>query len=122
MLLDEMGKLYLVDWDTLVLAPKERDLMFVGCGLGGRGHYLSEETRLFFEGYGRAGVDEIGMAYYRYERLVEDLVLYSWDVLNGEVSWQEQVDALGLLRRNLGPAGTLEIAFHLDRAGALQDG
>ena len=28
------GALYIVDWDTAMLAPPERDLMFVGSGLG----------------------------------------------------------------------------------------
>jgi spectinomycin phosphotransferase len=33
LLIDANATLYIVDWDTLILAPKERDLMFVGAGL-----------------------------------------------------------------------------------------
>ena len=31
------GALYIIDWDTLIFAPKERDLMFIGGGIGGAG-------------------------------------------------------------------------------------
>lgn len=34
-LIGTTNRLYLVDWDTLVIAPKERDLMFIGGGIGG---------------------------------------------------------------------------------------
>ena len=27
------GALYIVDWDELIMAPKERDLMYIGGGL-----------------------------------------------------------------------------------------
>lgn len=47
MLIDD-DTLYIVDWDTLIFAPKERDLMFVGSGLGGNGHTLQEEEALFY--------------------------------------------------------------------------
>ena len=43
---------FMVDWDTLIFAPKERDLMFIGSGLGGNGHTLLEEETLFYQGYG----------------------------------------------------------------------
>jgi len=52
LLIDVNGRLYIVDWDTLIFAPKERDLMFVGAGLGGNGHSLQEEETLFYQGYG----------------------------------------------------------------------
>jgi spectinomycin phosphotransferase len=34
LLIDPTGRLYIVDWDNPILAPKERDLMFVGGGVG----------------------------------------------------------------------------------------
>jgi len=36
LLLRADGGLHLIDWDDMVLAPRERDLMFVGAGVGGR--------------------------------------------------------------------------------------
>ena len=44
---------YIVDWDNPILAPKERDLMFVGGGQGFTGHTPQEEETLFYRGYGR---------------------------------------------------------------------
>ena len=34
-LIDDDGSLYIVDWDDPILAPKERDLMYIGGGLLG---------------------------------------------------------------------------------------
>lgn len=42
----------IVDWDDPVLAPKERDLMFIGGGQGFVGRTPQEEERLFYQGYG----------------------------------------------------------------------
>ena len=36
LLIDTDGMLYIVDWDDPILAPKERDLMFIGAGSGYR--------------------------------------------------------------------------------------
>ena len=33
MLIDGKGDLYIVDWDAPIMAPKERDLMFIGGGV-----------------------------------------------------------------------------------------
>ena len=41
----------IVDWDDPVLAPKERDLMFVGGGIGGVWN-REEEPAAFYRGYG----------------------------------------------------------------------
>ena len=73
-LLSTSGQLYIVDWDDPILAPKERDLMFIGGGLGGGGHSADQEETLFYEGYGQTPIDPIVLAYYRYERIVIDLV------------------------------------------------
>ncbi len=37
MLIDANDALYIVDWDNPILAPKERDLMFIGGGQMGDG-------------------------------------------------------------------------------------
>ena len=48
--------LYLVDWDAPLLAPKERDLMFIGGGVGGIWNN-DQEAAWFYQGYGQAGID-----------------------------------------------------------------
>lgn len=46
-LIDKTGTLYLVDWDTLIFAPKERDLMFVGGGCGAIGALHRKKSGCF---------------------------------------------------------------------------
>jgi spectinomycin phosphotransferase len=62
-------ELVIIDWDEPILAPKERDLMFVGGGVGGIWNDPSEAGR-FYKGYGPAEIDAVALAYYRYERIV----------------------------------------------------
>lgn len=65
------GKLHVVDWDEVQLAPKERDLMFLtGNSIDGR---TKAQEALFFEGYGSSDYDKLAMAYYRYDWGVQDM-------------------------------------------------
>lgn len=62
----------IVDWDEPILAPRERDLMFIGGGIGAIWND-AQETAWFYQGYGEAEIDLAALAYYRYERIVVDL-------------------------------------------------
>jgi len=79
-LIDANGALYIVDWDTLIVASKERDLMFIGGGVASVWNSAREEA-LFYRGYGRTEVDLLALAYYRYERIVEDIAAYCEELL-----------------------------------------
>ncbi|HYM16177.1 MAG TPA: aminoglycoside phosphotransferase family protein [Dehalococcoidia bacterium] len=81
-LVDSAGSLTIVDWDDPVLAPKERDLMFVGAGIGGVWN-RPEEAAAFYRGYGPATVDAEALAYYRCERVVEDVAVFHDALLLG---------------------------------------
>lgn len=117
LLLDNNGALYIVDWDTLIFAPKERDLMFVGSGLGGRGHTLEEEVSLFYQGYGQTQVNPVAIAYYRYERIVEDIAVYCEQILLSEDGEADRQQALAYLQSNFGFNGTIDVAHQLDTTG-----
>ncbi len=62
-------KMFIVDWDETLLAPKERDLMFI----------LDEDTirtraeQMFFNGYGKVKINQLAIAYYRYEWCVQEI-------------------------------------------------
>jgi spectinomycin phosphotransferase len=61
-LIDGKGALYMIDWDDPIMAPKERDLMFIGGGVGNVWNKPYEE-RLFYQGYGHIDVDKTLLAY-----------------------------------------------------------
>lgn len=46
------GHLYLVDWDNILFAPKERDLMSIGAGMSGD---TPHSEALFYQGYYHGG-------------------------------------------------------------------
>lgn len=48
LIVDKENALYIVDWDTLIFAPVERDLMFIGAGIWDSGLTAAEEESLFF--------------------------------------------------------------------------
>jgi spectinomycin phosphotransferase len=73
LLIDKDGSLFAVDWDGLLLAPKERDLMFVVEATIGSLAIGSENEALFFQGYGETDIDWQALAYYRYEWVVQDI-------------------------------------------------
>ena len=70
----------IVDWDDPVLAPKERDLMFVGAGIGGAWN-RDDEAAAFYRGYGPVAVDAEAIAYYRCDRIVEDVAVFCDQIL-----------------------------------------
>jgi spectinomycin phosphotransferase len=79
-LLDGGGQVWIVDWDDTVLAPKERDLMFVVGGGISRRLVGPREEELFLQGYGATTVDPLALAYYRYAWAVSDIGEYGAQV------------------------------------------
>ena len=110
LLLAEDGALYMVDWDDPVMAPRERDLMFVGAGLGNIWH-SARESALFYEGYGQAGIDQNALAYYRCERIIQDIAAYCDQIFLTEQGGPDREEALKQLTSNFSPHGTLDIAM-----------
>ena len=108
------GALYMIDWDTLIYAPKERDLMFVGGGLGGEGHTPQDEIDLFYQGYGRVQIDPVALAYYRYARIVEDIGVYCEKIFLSDEGGEDREQSLEYLKSNYLPNGTIEIAYQSD--------
>lgn len=106
------GALYVVDWDTLTYAPKERDLMFVGGGL--YGSRRSPEEALFYQGYGETQIDIVALAYYRHERIVQDIAAYCEQILLTEGESQDRAEGLRQLTSQFQPNQVVEIAFRAE--------
>ncbi|HHF7372564.1 phosphotransferase [Legionella bozemanae] len=73
--------IYIVDWDEPIMAPKERDLMFIGGGIANVWNEPYQET-LFYKGYGKTEINKALLAYYRCERIVEDIAVYTQEILS----------------------------------------
>ncbi|MBL8134545.1 MAG: aminoglycoside phosphotransferase family protein [Anaerolineae bacterium] len=105
------GTVYLVDWDTLTLAPRERDLMFIGGGLNGAKSDADREMRCFYEGYGAVEIDAAALAYYRCERIVQDVAAYCEQILLTAGGSADRPEGLRQLRSQFEPGGGVEYAF-----------
>lgn len=109
------GALFIVDWDNPLLAPKERDLMYPGAGLFGGVRTPQEEETHFFAGYGTTVVDVDAIAYYRYERIVQDIAAYCEQLLSTDTGGDDRAVSLQYLASNFDTGGTLDIATAADR-------
>ena len=111
---DADDELYIVDWDSPVLAPKERDLMFPGGGQGFIGHTAEDEETLFYRGYGPAQIDPVALAYYRYERIIQDIAAFCEEIFS-TAGGEDREQALRYLMSNFLPDHTVEIACASDK-------
>jgi len=72
------GQVFIIDWDEVMLAPKERDFIFLATSTTDEDmshHYP------FFQGYGDIEIDWVALTYYRFERVIQDLIACAQDVL-----------------------------------------
>jgi spectinomycin phosphotransferase len=115
LLLGDDGALYIVDWDEPIMAPKERDLMFIGAGVDDLWPGAREEA-LFYEGYGPTEIDPVALAYYRYERIVADLAVESEQVFLTTVGGADRANALHYMMTNFLPDNTIERAYRSDKS------
>lgn len=107
-LVSDNGGIFLVDWDGPMLAPRERDLLFV---IGSRIARTVEphEEAWFFEGYGDVAVHAEAIVYYRYERILEDIAEFAASVfLDDSLSEATREAQPDLVASFFAPGGILE--------------
>ena len=108
-LISTKDELYIVDWDNPILAPKERDLMFIGGGIDNIWQSRQDEA-VFYEGYGNTEVNIAALAYYRYERVIEDLAVICEQLLLTDEGGADRERSYGWFTSNFEPGQTIEIA------------
>ena len=64
LLRDAVGRVFVIDWDEVMLAPKERDFIFI----------REPQAAAFWEGYEQRAIDWVALTYFRWERVVQDLI------------------------------------------------
>ncbi|HGU7254162.1 TPA: aminoglycoside O-phosphotransferase APH(9)-Ia [Legionella pneumophila] len=105
--------IYIIDWDEPMLAPKERDLMFIGGGIGNVWN-KHHEIDYFYEGYGKTNVDKIILSYYRHERIVEDIAVYGQDLLSRDQNDESRLESFKHFKSMFDPNNVVEIALSSD--------
>lgn len=105
-------RLYVIDWDTVILAPKERDLMFPGAGIDGSlAPQAAAQVDWFFAGYGPCALDRDLLAYYRCERVIQDIAAYCDQILPSTEGGADRVVGLGQLQSQFAPGSVVAIAL-----------
>lgn len=111
LIVDKEDALYIVDWDTLIFAPKERDLMFIGAGIWVSSLRAAEEASLFYKGYGQAEINHAVLAYYRFERIIQDIGDYCEYIFLSDEGGLDRMQCFEYLKSNFMPGGTIERAY-----------
>jgi spectinomycin phosphotransferase len=103
LLRDQTGRVFVIDWDEVMLAPKERDFIFI------REPYADA----FFQGYGQVDIDWIALTYYQWERVVQDLIVNAQDVcFRDDLAEETRADIAQLFHRTLTDEGAnLDAAY-----------
>lgn len=115
--------LTIVDWDETLLAPVERDLMFVIGQSAGLIKVDDQNQAAFLEGYVSEGgcaaeqIDPAITAFYRYEWVVQEIGEYGSLVFFDEEFGEEtRADALNEFKELFSPGNVVEGAYRSDIA------
>jgi spectinomycin phosphotransferase len=82
LLRDRHGHVFVIDWDEVMLAPKERDFIFV----------REPQAEAFWQGYGQREIDWMLLSYYLWERVVQDVIECAGQVCFRD-DWAEETRA-----------------------------
>ena len=111
LMVDKEATLYIVDWDTLIFAPVERDLMFIGAGIWDSGLTAAEEESLFYQGYDQIKINQDAMAYYRFERIIQDIGDYCEYIFLSDEGGDDRMQCFEHLQPVFLPNGAIERAY-----------
>ena len=105
------GRLFIVDWDDVIYAPKERDLMFIGGGQGFLNRTAQEEESLFYRYYGPVEIDPFALAYFRCERALIDIAVECEHIFEGTLAEEDRAQSLQFLHWGFEPNAAIEMAL-----------
>ncbi len=109
LLRDPSGRVFVIDWDEVMLAPKERDLLFIKESSNDNPSLPGAPT--FFQGYGQTEIDWTVLTYFRYERVIQDLIACAQEVFSrDDLGEGTKTDSVQLFRSILSEGGEIDIA------------
>ncbi len=111
LMVDKENALYIVDWDTLIFAPVERDLMFICAGICDSGLTPDEEESLFYQGYDQIKINQDAIAYYRFERIIQDIGDYCEYIFLSDEGGDDRMQCFEHLQPVFLPNGAIERAY-----------
>ncbi|MHB8600337.1 MAG: phosphotransferase enzyme family protein [Ktedonobacteraceae bacterium] len=109
-LLDQADHLFVIDWDDVMLAPRERDFIFVREALANSS--TRQEPSPFFQGYGQTEIDWVALTYYQCERAVSDLIECAQEVFfRDDLGEESKADAVQLFSDLFAENNNVDAAF-----------
>lgn len=92
LLRDSSGRVFVIDWDEVMLAPKERDFIFI----------WEPRADAFWIGYEQREIDWVALTYYCWERVIQDVIECAKDVcLRGDLAEETRAEIAHLFDENL---------------------
>jgi spectinomycin phosphotransferase len=88
--------------------------MFIAGAQGFVGCTAQEEETLFYRGYGQTQINPSALAYYRYERIIEDIAAFCQFIFLTSAGGEDREQSLNYLMSNFLPGNTIEIAYKSD--------
>ncbi|HEU5378940.1 MAG TPA: aminoglycoside phosphotransferase family protein [Ktedonobacteraceae bacterium] len=111
LLRDSAGRVFVIDWDEAMLAPKERDFLFIKASPADS--ETLPGTPAFFQGYGQTDIDWIALTYYRYERAIQDVIVCAENVcLRDDLGEGSRAEEAQLFLDVLAEGGEIDAATH----------
>ncbi len=113
LLLGAHDTLHIVDWDNPTFSPKERDLILV------RGSPTWNDpagAALFFQGYETTEIDRMALAYYMYERIVQDIAAYCEQLLLSGAGGADRERSVYFFTGQFLPGHEIDLAIQADQA------
>ncbi len=110
LLRDHAGHVHVIDWDEVMLAPKERDFLFIKASA--TDSEALPGSMAFFQGYGKTEIDWVALTYFRYERVIQDLIACAQEVFSRDDLGEEtKADSVRLFESILLAGGEIEAAM-----------
>jgi spectinomycin phosphotransferase len=104
------GQVFVIDWDEVMLAPKECDFIFVN--EPPKDSSIRQDLPPFFQGYGQTEIDWVALTYYHWERVVQDLIECAQVVfLRDDLSEETKADAAQLFDTIVAGEGQVQAAY-----------